>query len=168
MPRKKKFTPEQLEKEINNYFNYIDQNPFIKKKVRIWNGKEETNLEYLPRPYTLEGLYTYLKITKQTFHNYLNEPEYFDLLTHVRNRIDANKLEGGLSNLFHGNLAAMSLGLKNQDEIRQNNTLINIDPSIAKGLLESFANKYGTIPVQSTTDKIEAVKQPEIDQSETT
>ena len=151
MPRKKKYTPEQLEKKIEQYFQDVDSRPMIKRKTETYKGETKVIEEYFTRPYTIEMLCDSLNILPQTLKNYENDEEYLGIIIRARNRIKGHKLEGATSGVFNGNVVALDLGLKQKDELRQNNTLINISTEAAKELLSGFAQEYGAIPGINST-----------------
>ena len=146
MPRKKKYSPQELEKKIKAYFQDIDSRPMVKIKEETYKGETKVIKEYFTRPYTIEMLCDSLNILPQTLKNYENDAQYLGIITHARNKIKGHKLEGATSGMFNGNVVALDLGLKQKEEIRQNNTLIAIDPVMTQQLLQQFAQNYGSLP----------------------
>ena len=61
-------TPEELEKDIESYFEYCDK-----------NGK----------PYTIAGLAVFLKVDRHTIYNYGNREPYFHTIKKARDKVFA-------------------------------------------------------------------------------
>ena len=122
-PRKFK-DPEELAEAADDYFQWCDDNPWIKKDF-VRGGPSAGEIVDLPtqRPYTIEGLCMYLKITRETFDNYSKQPPYanfFDICIYIRTKIDAQYLEGGMAGAFNANIVAMKLGLQQKIQSTQN------------------------------------------------
>lgn len=99
--------PVELEKKIEEYFKWCDG----RTKEIIVNTKEGPKVEVVsfPRPYTVEGLAVYLETTTHTLMNYLEKDEFFTLITHAKERIRANKVEGGLDRTYDSGMAKFML-----------------------------------------------------------
>lgn len=72
MGRKRKYTPEQLEKRIREYFKYAE--------------KEK-------KPPTFAGLAIYLDIHRSVLYDYETLPDYSDIIKKAREMILADKIE---------------------------------------------------------------------------
>lgn len=124
----KKYTPTELLKGCNEYFQWCIDNPLYEKEivkgsfVEILNG-EKINVPYglvdVPkmRPYTIEGLCNYLDIVVNTFKNYEKDKEYLMVTTRARQIIYNQKFEGAASGFLNPNIIARDLGLSNKSEI---------------------------------------------------
>ena len=68
--RKKALDPQELATEIEDYFNWVIDNPLMEHKILSTKfGIEEIHLAH-PRPFTIDGLCTHIDICVKTFHNY--------------------------------------------------------------------------------------------------
>lgn len=88
-------TPEQLESDIQEYFNLCDEH-----KIEVYNKKTKSIEEIKnPIPYTIEGLCEVLGVGRQTLLNYQKEKGYevfFDTIKKAKQKIAKNKIERGL------------------------------------------------------------------------
>ena len=141
-----KFEPEELSKRINEYYIYVDSNPIIKKKVETSNKDTKETIEYIKRPYTLEGLYSFLDIDHKTFKNWENNKTFLPIVTRARQIIYNNKLEGAVAGVFNANIVALELGLIKRDSEVKPSILIPISSKEAKALLSNIADDYGELP----------------------
>ena len=84
-----KYTPEQLEIAIVEYFKYVDE---INKqrKLKRFEGEKQ-------KPYTISGLCVYLDICRDTWGEYNKKPEYEDLIKRAKSKVE-NYVEEGLLN----------------------------------------------------------------------
>lgn len=127
----KKYTPEQLWEESCKYFEWVDNNPWIKveqgkKPPKPFIDKKGNtflapDLVSIPtqRPYTLQGLFIFLNISAETFDNYSKQPGYethFEICTHIREIIYNQKFEGAAVGAFNHAIIARDLGLVDKQE----------------------------------------------------
>lgn len=101
--------PQQLADAANEYFEFIEQNPF---KEQDFRGKDayEVKINRM-RPMTIEGLCNALEITRQSFLNYEKNPDFFDVVTRIRQIIENNQFEGAAAGFLNPNIIARKLGL---------------------------------------------------------
>ena len=137
----KKFTPQQWQDKINEYFSFCDNNPLYKNEA-LKSGDRAGEIIRIPaaRPYLIEGLCNYANIHPQTFYNYLEKEgyeEYFEITARARNRIFQQNIENGYIGAYDSNLVSRKLGLAEKKEIRAelkeqkinleyNGTLVNL------------------------------------------
>ena len=137
----KKFTPEQWQKKIDEYFSFCDNNPLFKNEA-LKSGDRAGEIIRIPaaRPYLIEGLCNYANIDPQTFYNYLEKEgyeEYFEITARARNSIFQQNIENGYIGAYDSNLVSRKLGLAEKKEIRAelkeqkinleyNGTLVNL------------------------------------------
>jgi hypothetical protein len=113
-------TPEDLWSSACSYFEWCDENPWIKKdfiKSGDMAGKI-VDIE-IQRPYTLEGMCNFLNISLQTFYNYESKEEYktyFEIATRIRKIIYNQKFEGAAVGAFNANIIARDLGLADKQD----------------------------------------------------
>lgn len=84
-----KYTPEELEIKIVEYFKYVDEEN-VQRKLRRFEGEKL-------KPYTVTGLCVYLDICKDTLIDYGKRPEYAEAVKRAKQRVE-NYVEEGLLN----------------------------------------------------------------------
>ena len=84
-----KFTPDELEAGIVEYFKYVDEEN-KQRKLRRFEGEKL-------KPYTITGLCVYLDICKETMAAYGKRPEYADAVRRAKQMVE-NYVEEGLLN----------------------------------------------------------------------
>ena len=116
--RKRDYTPEELAEGANEYFEFIEQNPFREQDFR---GKDayEVKINRM-RPMTIEGLCNALEITTHTFFNYEKLPDYFHVTKRIRQIIEAQQFEGAAAGFLNANIIARKLGLGDKSELTHN------------------------------------------------
>lgn len=127
-------TPEDFAKEAYKYFEWCYKNPWIKKDF-IKSGDSAGSIVDIPtsRPYTIEGLCNYMGISVKTFYNYEERKDYLQVVTHVREIIRQNQIEGACVGAYNSNIVARILGLSNKQEIETTGGLtINVTTDKAK------------------------------------
>jgi hypothetical protein len=125
------------------YFQWCDENPFHKAEAKIVNiGDYQSQVEIvkLPvmRPYTLQGLCSYLDCNVDYFSHFettIREnkdenkaAEYEDfrrVLTRIREVIYNQKYSGAASGFFNANIIARDLGLADKKEVDKKVTKLN-------------------------------------------
>jgi len=112
-------TPEALWNAACEYFQYCDENPWIKKD---WVGKDGDEVERpTQRPYTQKGLCIFLDCDEETLNNYATKAgyeAYFGIVRAIKNIIYTQKFEGALVGAFNANLVARELGISDKQEIK--------------------------------------------------
>lgn len=116
--RAREYTPEQLAEGANEYFEFIEQNPFREQDFR---GKDANEVKInRMRPMTIEGLCNALEITTHTFYNYEKIDAYFHITKRIRQIIEAQQFEGAASGFLNANIIARKLGLGDKSELTHN------------------------------------------------
>lgn len=132
-PGRKKIyqTEEELTDKINEYFEYMENNPILEEDIinRTWveweeyeneEGKTKTRkithpyskaVKQIRRPFTQKGLCLYLGISEDTYRTYRQNPEFNEVITRADDIIFNQKFEGATVNLFNANIIARDLGL---------------------------------------------------------
>jgi hypothetical protein len=117
----KKLTPEELWEGAVNYFQWCNDNPWIKKD---WVGKDAMEVDReVQRPYSISGLCIFLNISDDTFQNYCKVEgyeTYFGICAHIKKTIDTQHFEGGMVGAFNANIVTRKLGLAEKQEIETN------------------------------------------------
>lgn len=126
-----KFTdPKELQKKIDAYFAHCDART-RKKYITTREGVEVVN-EPWPIPYTVEGLAVYLDTNRETLINYSEKESFFDVIARAKEKIFANKVEGGLDKTYDPQMAKFMLKnnyklKENADEDEQADKTVNIN-----------------------------------------
>jgi len=92
---KKWQTVEELQSDIDDYFQQCDDN---KRMMFVKSMGEEIEVS-MPLPYTIEGLAEALDCDRDTLNNYQKQKgyeEYFGTINRAKNKIQRNKVERGL------------------------------------------------------------------------
>ena len=123
-------TPKDLLEKAYEYFEWIDENPIVTKKITHTDKGTYVNSEDLQKPYTWTGLYVYLGVTD--LKRYREKKEFVQVLTHIDNVIKTQKFEGATSGVFNHNIIARDLGLKDKSEtdVTSKGDKINITPIV--------------------------------------
>lgn len=136
-PRKpKKYTPQKYWEGACKYFDWSIKNPIkiieqskMPQKLPS-NYKKETHgpiknftkqVIELPhaRAFSIERLCVFLNIHRSTFNNYLSGKgyeTYFDISLRIKDIIDSQHFEGGMSGLFNAGIVTRKLGLAEKND----------------------------------------------------
>ena len=116
-------TPEILLEAAQEYFQWCDDNPWIKNEA-IKSGDFAGQLVQIPtaRPYTLSGLCLYLGVATQYFDDFKaalkpEDKDFSIVITHVEQAIRTQKFEGAAVGAFNANIIARDLGLADKKEL---------------------------------------------------
>ena len=117
---KKWQTPEELQKDIDAYFQECDNNV-----ISVKDGKPITE------PYTIEGLAIALDCTYQTLNNYEKAKGYepfFSTIKKAKLRVQKQKVVNGLVGLSNPTITIFDLknnhGYKDKQEVDQTNRTV--------------------------------------------
>jgi hypothetical protein len=124
-----KYSPEILEKKIEEYFNWCDNNPMYKYEV-VKTGQDagkELKIK-VQRPYTKQGIVVFLDINSQTWQNWSNEndsnnKEILAIVTQANQKITQNQIEGAGNGLFNPLIISRLNGLT--EKVEQTTTTID-------------------------------------------
>lgn len=129
---KKWETPEDLQSDIDAYFEWAESNPLYvyhsSKTEKSQDGKEVPLKYPIDRPYTIEGLCRFLGCTRETLINYEKEDgyeEFFSTIEEAKNKIQENKVERALIGESPQSVAIFDLknnhGYKDRSEVHNIN-----------------------------------------------
>lgn len=115
----KSYHPDSLLQKANEYFQWASENPWYKNEA-VKSGDNVGDIIPIPtaRPLTTQGFCVYAGITYQTFLNYENQEEYFEVIRHIRNITYTQKFEGAAVGAFNANIIARDLGLREAQDIK--------------------------------------------------
>ena len=139
MGRHRKYTPDALNKAINDYFAACDG-----KTVQAGKDKVLSHI-----PYTIAGLCFHIDLSAQAFSEYAADSEYGDIIKKVRQRIESDILENGSSGLYNPIMCIFRLkcnfGYKDKTDV---------EISIAPRLNDSELNeRIAALMVKAAHDK---------------
>jgi hypothetical protein len=86
--RPRAYSPEELQKEIEEYFSYC-----VLHTVQQAVGSGAVVKVLKPRVPTMEGLYNYLDITRECWSNYGQQAEYSDIIKKTTEKIRGAKID---------------------------------------------------------------------------
>jgi len=111
-------SPDKFLEEAYNYFDWCKESPMYKREA-IKSGIKAGDIIKIEvdRPYTIEGLCVYSGISVRTFYNYEEREDFIQVLTHVREVIRQNQLEGAMVEAYSPNIVARLLGLSDKREL---------------------------------------------------
>lgn len=114
-------TPEVLWEAACEYFQWCDENPWMKNEA-IKSGEKVGKLVKVPtaRPYTLSGLCIFLGVNQAYFRNFeannKNSQDFSAVLSRIHEVIYTQKLEGAAVGAFNANIIARDLGLSEKHD----------------------------------------------------
>lgn len=127
-------TPEQFAEEAEQYFQWVDDNPYLDED---FIGKDATAvIRKRRRPYLLTELALWLGFSRgEDLNNYGERKDFSELFYMYKSRIQSAQLNGAVSNHFNANLIARLHGLS--DNVN-NNT--NVSHAVAPEMLTELAS----------------------------
>jgi len=109
-------TPELMWEAACEYFQWCEDNPWV--KVETINKPHGTDIRTIPteRPFTMHGLCLYLNCNVQYFSEFKknlkeNEKDFSIVITRIEQTIYKQKFEGAAVGAFNANIIARDLGL---------------------------------------------------------
>ncbi|WP_426694030.1 terminase small subunit [Alistipes shahii] len=135
--RPRAYTPEALEAKFEEYANWVKANPVYINKVSAG--------EIIPvstqRPLTLVGFCRFAKISRQNFYEYESREEFSDILTCVREAIEADQLQGAIVGFYDSGIIARVLHLADRQDVTTNGKAITAATQPISVLLDPEAAK---------------------------
>lgn len=110
-------SPDEMLHRAYDYFAWCKDNPIHIQKPFSSQGEIIYGDEFKMRAMTQEGLCVFLNISKSTWHNYQNKPEYLDVTKHINDVMREQKFTGAAGGVLNANIIARDLGLKDASEI---------------------------------------------------
>ena len=125
-------SPELLLESAFEYFEWCDENPWIKTKT-VQTDKGFTN-EEIPtqRPYSKMGWYVYIGCSETWLVNFKKTAsnDFLRVINEIENIIGTNQWEGASVGTFNANIISRTLGLKESTDITTDGDKITSNPSI--------------------------------------
>ena len=138
--RPRAYTPEALEAKFEEYVEWVKANPVSAGEIIPVPTQ---------RPLTLVGFCQFAKISRQNFYEYESREEFSDILTCVREAIEADQLEGALCGQYDSGIVARVLHLADRQDVTTNGKEITtatqpisvvLDPEAAK-IIQSIGRR---------------------------
>ena len=111
-------TPELMWEAACEYFEWVEENPFIEEDF-ISSGQAAGTLVYLnkKRPFTIHALCSYLDCNTAYFRNFKNQErakqeDFSSVITRIEETIYNQKFEGAASGFFNANIISRDLGIR--------------------------------------------------------
>jgi hypothetical protein len=116
--RQPEYTPEALLQRANEYFEWVEQNPF--KEEVLFHSQGIVTRDYVTkkRPLTLEGFCIYANIVKKTFWNYEKSQDFLQVTSYIRETVENQQLELASAGFLNANIIARKLGLSDKSEVK--------------------------------------------------
>jgi len=137
-------TPELLWEAACEYFQWCDDNPWLKSEQVKMPGKgyEDKEGNHIPpklvtqiptaRPYTMQGLCNYLDCNTAYFRQFKagiddDGKDFSTIITRIEETVYQQKFEGAAVGAFNANIIARDLGLTDKTDNKNENTNLNYD-----------------------------------------
>ena len=116
--RHPEYTPEALLERANEYFEWVEQNPFKEEVIFHAQGVITKDFVTKKRPLTLEGFCIYANIVKKTFWTYERTQDFIQVTSYIRETIENQQLELASAGFLNPNIIARKLGLSDKSEVK--------------------------------------------------
>lgn len=116
--RHPEYTPEMLLQRANEYFEWVEQNPFKEEVIFHAQGLITKDHITKKRPLTLEGFCIYANIVKNTFYSYEKNKDFVNITSYIRETIENQQLELASAGFLNANIIARKLGLSDKSEVK--------------------------------------------------
>ena len=110
-------TPKDLWEAANEYFQWIDDNPFKEEQIVKFKDYHTIGTVSKMRPYTIHGLCNFIDISVDGFALYEKREDFIGVTTRIRQIIYNQKFEGAAAGFLNPNIIARDLGLSDKKEI---------------------------------------------------
>lgn len=155
-------TPELMKESAEDYFQWCDDNPFLKAEG-IKGGDLAGQLMEIPvmRPYTMQGLCSYLGVNTVYFNDFADglkgktdqlSKDFSEIIIYIRETIYNQKFSGAASGFLNANIIARDLGLKDQKDMTTNGENINKAPDLSSLKIEDLERLAKELDKGSGTD----------------
>lgn len=112
-------SPELLWEEACNYFQWCDDNPWIKTENTTTEKGFITKEIPTQRPYSKKGLYVYFECSDSWLKEFKKvcNSDFLLVIEKIENIIESQQWEGATVGAFNSNIIARTLGLKEQTDV---------------------------------------------------
>lgn len=127
-------TPKLLWEAACEYFEWCDENPWLREELKVVDKAIERESVSLGRPYTLVGLCLYIHCSEEYFRKFKSEEraggkDFIPVINQIEQTIYSQKFEGASVGVFNANIISRELGLVDRSESKNETTITNITPS---------------------------------------
>ena len=98
------------------YFQWVEDNPLWESKVAQYQGDVVEMTLPKMRAMTLDGLWLFLDIGKQTWYDYCEREDFTAVTNQIDSVIRSQKFAGAAADLLNANIIARDLGLKDESK----------------------------------------------------
>ena len=142
---RKKYTPEEWEKKLIDYFEFMKTQYWIKNESIKSGDLAGTCMQVETRtPLTRGNLCIFAGINKDTLANYVSNKKgyenHFAITKQALEIIDNDQIEGAMLGVYNTNLVARLQGLKEEVDHTTNGKEINTTPIINLSVNSSKSN----------------------------
>jgi len=118
--------PATLLKAAYEYFNWVDENPYLKEQNMVVDKAIKLTTTKHQRPYTWVGLCLYLDLDESHFRWFKSDKhaytaEWKKVIGHLEKIIYDNKFHGACVGVFNANIISRDLGLIDKQESKNLN-----------------------------------------------
>jgi len=134
-------TPELLLQAAVEYFQWCDDNPWIKKEAIKSGELAGTTMDVpMQRPYTLSGFCLYCDASEEwlrEFRKRETSKDFLGVISWIESTVRLNKFEGAVVGAFNANIIARDLGLG--DKVESTSTNINYNTNLSKEEIQQIS-----------------------------
>ena len=140
-------TPELLLESAFEYFDWCDNNPWIKtESTKTDKGFIEKEIP-TQRPYSLSGFRLYIGCSDKWLTNFKKtcDDDFLTVIEQIETAISNQQWEGETVGTFNTNIIARTLGIKEQTEsvnINHNKNETELSPEQIKEIADKLRNDY--------------------------
>lgn len=130
-------TADDLQAAVDEYIAWVDENPFISRKIAPGKGVVQIPLN---RPPTIQGFCAHYRMGKSTWHSWAdaNNPNYrpdlLDVIEAAETLFEADHIDGGMVGDYNANLTARITGLTEKSEVDNKSSDGSMTPKSALDL----------------------------------
>ena len=123
---RKYFTPQDFLADVIRYFEWVDENPLQEELVFHTRGLITRSQADKMRPYTKQGLATFLGIPVSRLESYKNRQEegWAEAVEMIEQVIYEQKFSGAAAGLLNASIISRDLGLAEKTEVTGKTTVI--------------------------------------------
>lgn len=125
-----KYTPELLDKELDKYMEWLEENPLYEEKVFAYQGQITTHNSPKMRAATIMGFCLFAGICEKTFANYRDNKDFIQVITRIETVIKVQKFEGAAAELLNPNIIARDLALGENIDIKTAGEKLNTTTTV--------------------------------------
>ena len=110
--------PEKLQDAIEQYFEWVIDNPLIEYKPMIEQGMIANAMIPKPIPMLIAGCQNFCGLSDTQWAIYKNNPVFTEVIVQAELIIRAHKLTGASVGFFNANIIARDLGLRDASDVK--------------------------------------------------